>query len=277
MIKTSAGNIRKVLLGDRKINSIYVGSQLIWMGEKHPFSVSSSKKVEFSKGNLQYRASTNEWRLAPNQYSYIGLDNRNISQNYNGWIDLFGWGTSGNNNKFPYLTSTDYSDYGDGNNDIAGTEYDWGVHNRIDHYQEGVWRIMTEDEWRYLYYRSSNLRTRGQIDGVNGYIFLPDDWEDRVQLVKDAEEYRDNLITVEAWKTMEDNGAIFLPAAGGRTGKTLVGVDNEGHYWTGSTRSVSRYAVQISFKTNFFMLEIYNRSAGFAVRLVRNTKSQENE
>ena len=42
------------------------------------FSVSDNKKVSFSKGNLQYQASTNTWRFAEQQYLYG---------------DLFGWGT----------------------------------------------------------------------------------------------------------------------------------------------------------------------------------------
>ena len=43
------------------------------------FSVSGSKQVYFSMGNLQYKASTNTWRFAPYQYSYIGSDNANMS------------------------------------------------------------------------------------------------------------------------------------------------------------------------------------------------------
>ena len=62
------------------------------------FSVSSGKQVAFSQGNLQYQASTNTWRFAENQTDYIGSDNKNISATYDGWIDLFGWGTSGYDN-----------------------------------------------------------------------------------------------------------------------------------------------------------------------------------
>lgn len=61
------------------------------------FSVSATKKVYFSKGNLQYQASTNTWRFATNQWDRIGSGNSSISSSYSGWIDLFGWGTSGYN------------------------------------------------------------------------------------------------------------------------------------------------------------------------------------
>ena len=46
------------------------------------FSVSATQQVRFSKGNLQYQASTGTWRFAEHQYDYIGTDNSNISSNY---------------------------------------------------------------------------------------------------------------------------------------------------------------------------------------------------
>ena len=95
------------------------------------FSVSDSTKVYFSQGNLQYQASTNTWRFAEHQFDIVGFDNKNISEKYNGWIDLFGWGTSGYSGKNPYMTSTGYSDYGDGTNDIARTNYDWACTTRF--------------------------------------------------------------------------------------------------------------------------------------------------
>ena len=74
------------------------------------FTVAEGKTVTFSSGNLQYNAAQGShycadgsvqqgtWRFAEHQYDYIGDANSNISQNYDGWIDLFGWGTSGYNN-----------------------------------------------------------------------------------------------------------------------------------------------------------------------------------
>ena len=52
------------------------------------FSVSSSKQVYFSKRNLQYHPSNNEWRFAVRQTDYIGKANSNISSTYNGWLDF---------------------------------------------------------------------------------------------------------------------------------------------------------------------------------------------
>ena len=78
--------------------------------DKQPpfFSVSPTRKVRFAPGNVQYKASTQEWRFAENQWDYVGdatvgtvyengikSDNTLISSTYNGWIDLFGWATAG--------------------------------------------------------------------------------------------------------------------------------------------------------------------------------------
>ncbi|MBQ6084840.1 MAG: PEGA domain-containing protein [Bacteroidales bacterium] len=60
------------------------------------FSVSDSTKVYFSQGNLQYQASTNTWRFAENPWDFIDKEsNKKRSETYDGWIDQFGWGTSG--------------------------------------------------------------------------------------------------------------------------------------------------------------------------------------
>ena len=83
------------------------------------FSVSRGMTVYFSPGNLQWSATgthaisgggtaSGTWRFAEHQWDIIGEDNQNISSSYRGWIDLFGWGTSGYNSKYPYMTSTNY-------------------------------------------------------------------------------------------------------------------------------------------------------------------------
>lgn len=95
-----------------------------------PFSVAPGRQVFFSPGNLQYNAAAGThqcaegttqpgtWRFAEHQWDYIGSDNTNISASYNGWIDLFGWGTSGWNsgaNAYqPYVTNTITTDYAPG-------------------------------------------------------------------------------------------------------------------------------------------------------------------
>lgn len=156
------------------------------------FSVSPTKQVWFSQGNLQYQASTGTWRFATNSYDYVGgkngsttygtvsvSSNNSISPTYNGWIDLFGWGTSGWNNGNQYYHPYDWQmsnvedrGYGptDGINydyDLTGTyaHADWGVHNAISNggNQAGLWRTLTKDEWNYLL----NERSASTVNGVD--------------------------------------------------------------------------------------------------------------
>lgn len=178
------------------------------------FTVASGKTVYFSKGNLQYQASSQDWRFAEHQWDIVGDDNENISATYDGWIDLFGWGTSGyhkngdvcNKYFYPYSTDNGYTPvtgipgYGptyNGNNNpytqtdlnLIGTsvEYDWGVHNAIrygnsdsDMDVPGTWRTLTSTEWQYVFNtRTTSSGTRWAmacVNSVNGVILLPDDW-----------------------------------------------------------------------------------------------------
>lgn len=82
-----------------------------------PFSVTPSKQVYFSSGNLQYHPVNNEWRFAETQFDYIGDANVNCSSIYNGWLDLFGSTTSVN---FGVSTSTNYRE-------ARGIFIDWGT------------------------------------------------------------------------------------------------------------------------------------------------------
>ena len=117
-------------------------------------------QVYFSQGNLQYQASTNTWKFAENQYDYIGDANSNISSTYSGWIDLFGWGTSGYNHGAncyqPWSTSTsnsDYYAYGYWQYNLYDEtgQADWGF-NAINNggNTNGIWRTLTWDEGNYV-------------------------------------------------------------------------------------------------------------------------------
>ena len=102
--------------------------------DSHSFSTSATSKIKFAKSNLQYHCTLHKWRFAEHSYDYIGADNANISDSYNGWIDLFGYGTSGVNYS-PTLHTTTNADYASG--DIANTDNDWGV-NEIQSYGYNV-------------------------------------------------------------------------------------------------------------------------------------------
>ena len=227
------------------------------------FSISADTKVHFSSGNLQYQASTKTWRFAENQYDRIGEDNKNISDTYDGWIDLFGWGT-GNN---PILTSSNDANY------LNFT--DWGV-NKISNGGNAAnqWRTLTNDEWEYLYSGRTDaalLRSRATVNNVPGYIFLPDNWSlpSGMSFTADANEWTTNTFSVTGWATMEENGAVFLPTTGGRNGNFVANVDAVGLYWS-STPDSSGTAFTFSFSSD--SVNPWNsitRTLGVSVRLVR--------
>ena len=233
-----------------------------------PFSVSASKTVTFSPGNLQYHAANDEWRFAPNQTDYIGKDNANISATYNGWIDLFGWGT-GNN---PTNNSTDYEDY--------PTFVDWGV-NKIGNDAPNTWRTLTYDEWYYLRYERPNydkLIGVAQVNGVNGLILLPDGWTCPSGVTFKsgfADNYGDEYyasyqsFSASEWSKLEASGAVFLPAAGYRYGSIVNGVQGYGYYWS-ATEDDSRGAGYLDFYSYVALMSYYYRYGGHSVRLVQD-------
>lgn len=241
------------------------------------FSVSSTKKVYFSKGNLQYQASTQTWRFAEYQYDIIGDDNKNISSSYSGWIDLFGWGTSGYNGVYPYL-------YYSGTDDIAGTNYDWGVYNSISNggNQSGLWRTLTESEWRHVFFKRKNASTLyglATVNGVHGYILLPDAWVTPYGLYWNGEwssNWDRNKYSASDWQKMEQAGAVFIPAVGIRIGKEVEGVEKVGYYWTSSLKmSKEVYCVHVQKNSSSFIIDYLDYSKnnyGCAVRLVKDVE-----
>ena len=253
------------------------------------FSVSGSMQVYFSRGNLQYKASTNTWRFAPYQYSYIGSDNANMSSTYSGWIDLFGWGTSGYNHGAvcyqPWSTSNnnnDYYAYGSVTynlNDQTGRA-DWG-YNAISNggNQTNQWRTLTSEEWEYVFFTRSTTSgkrfAKAIVNGVNGLILLPDDWSTSYYSLNSTNSvsasFSSNVITSSQWSnSLQKHGAVFLPVAGYRSLTTCY--DDWGSYWT-ATQSNDATAYTFDFHDVTLIVREYLRSEGESVRLVRNAQS----
>ena len=266
------------------------------------FSVSATTKVLFSPGNLQWSANNGgstatthivagggtaagTWRFAPNQWDTIGANNENISSTYSGWIDLFGWGTSGYNSKYPYMTSTTNSDYGNGTNNISGTNYDWGVYNEIYNSKTqttdapGTWRTLTDDEWNYLINirtTSSGIRyAKAKVNGVTGLILVPDNWSTATYNLNSTNTssatYTTNVITSTQWTSLENAGCVFLPAAGYRSGTSVNVVGSYGFYWS-ATCGDSYYAYYLYFYSGYVYTSSYYRCYGQSVRLVRSAE-----
>ncbi len=289
------------------------------------FSIADGKYIRFSQGNLQYQASTNIWRFAEHQWDIIGDDNRNISPTFNGWIDLFGWGTSGWNNGNSYYKPYDYKydsqkdDYGygpvfdDSNIDTSdlGQNYlraisknglcltsnydksDWGIFNKISNGGNEInkWRTLSIYEWMYIFVGRPDADkkiSKAIVDETKGLVLLPDKWEQPkgISFIPKAKDYSANIYNQKHWKSMELNGAVFLPLAGKRSydtnGVKISGVNEECWYWSSTTSGKRWYnilAEAISFDNYGFLPMIMScqPSFGLSVRLVQDMKNDEIE
>ena len=237
------------------------------------FSVSETQKVTFSPGNLQYHPVNNEWRFAPSQLDYIGDANSNCSSTYNGWLDLFGWSTSSTN--FGVSTSTSNSDY-------SGSFVDWGT-NKIGNDAPNTWHTLTYAEWNYLLNTRTNaddLVGVAQVDGVNGLIFLPDNWTCPAGVsFKSGFHHSSSSVdyyaayqtfTAEQWSKLETAGAVFLPAAGYRIGSDVCNVQYYGSFWSATEGNGRGDASYLSFYSGGAGMYVQYRFYGQSVRLVKD-------
>ncbi|MBQ9474309.1 MAG: leucine-rich repeat protein [Bacteroidales bacterium] len=254
------------------------------------FSVGSSLQVTFATGNLQYRASSGEWRIAPEQYEVTTYNNRNIGPSYSGWIDLFGWGTSGWNNGNTYYRPYDYASNsnaatGYGYGPVDGSSYqadlrgrfadaDWCWHNAIATAggEAGVWRTLTAAEWRYVTSGRPGAATlRGRVvisnqgqEVVKGLLLLPDDW----QLPAGAtfSSTMQNQYSLAEWHTMENAGAVLLPCTGYRNSLQYFPTP-AGNYWSSSHESTDRaHYLMFNANSTTTYTNPADRNMGHAVR-----------
>lgn len=291
------------------------------------FSIGSNKKVWFSCGNLQFCALSKIWRFAENQWDYVGgydaIDHQTFgtvsgssndapSSTYSGWIDLFGWGTSGYNNVMndPYavnyqpwsasflpLDDPTYNRYGYGPSsnmpsiDLTGSSanYDWGVFNAISNggNQKGIWRVLTAEEWSYLIDKrttvSSMRYAKAIVNGVNGLVLFPDDWDISIFEINDPNnndaQFNSNIISSTEWiNELNPFGAVFLPAAGHRdtdfygTQLEVALLNYSGEYWS-STHDFEGYYIEncaaccLHFSSDV-KIDARSRCYGISVRLV---------
>ena len=252
------------------------------------FSVNDSTQVFFSQGNLQYigSASTPYWKFADNQWDYFGETTGQDSENVNVDRDLFGWSTSGYAHGAtcyqPWSTSSNYNDYyaygNSGYNlyDQTG-QADWG-YNPISNggNQPNQWRTLPTNEWNYVFNTrstASGIRyAKANVNNVNGVILLPDDWRTSTYSLNNTNDkeasFTSNTLTASQWDVLEQHGAIFLSAAGSRSGTSISDVGNIGRYWSAS-HDGQQYAYSWNFSDSNLSRSGYRRHNGFSVRLVR--------
>lgn len=203
------------------------------------FSVSETKQVKFSSGNLQYTKSTSTFQFAEHQWTVLGNKDKDFDEKDT--FDLFAWG-SGDNPRPERLESEE------------GAKFtDWGV-NPIANGGGYKWRTLTNEEWDYVVMKrpnAINLIAYGMVESVKGLILLPDEWQqpDGVQFTSlaDTVEAKFDIINVKnrtketdltvlnaydatTWQKMEDAGAVFLPFTSWKYSEN--GEPTGGSYWS---------------------------------------------
>ena len=208
------------------------------------FSVSDTKQVYFSKGNLRYASGT--WSFFDNQYDYY------TSYSADAW-DKFGLSTSATT--YGMNTSTSGSTY-------SGDLVDWGATMGTG------WFTLSSAEWTYLFNTrtvnggtgSGKSYTLGQsVNGKLGVVIYPDNYTGAVYSGSD-------------WATFESAGCVFLPAAGYRDGSSVSEAGTLGSYW-----SATPYGTDDAFSVLFYSDSLDpayddHRDSGCSVRLVRQVE-----
>ncbi len=241
------------------------------------FSVSDTKQVYFSKGNLQ--ATTTDhganwtWAFAAHQWDYVGNAAANTSMKTdgtgtvtaNGTVDLFGWvGASSSWTsaaKWGISASKTSDDYG--NVDNEALKSDWGNVPGIG----SGWRTLTKAEWEYLFNErtvkggtgNGHSYTLGKtVNSIKGVVIYPDNYTGAAYAGSD-------------WNNFEAAGCVFLPAGGNRNGTLITSVDLGGYYWTStSSEEDDEYMVSYTMSTVNTSTSKDFRYKGQSVRLVRD-------
>lgn len=299
-----AGNLYPLGLKMTKVDGLLSGKFTINI---------SGDQVRFSRGNLQAVCASADndgntqeswtWKLATNQWDYVGdaaannAINGNGSVSVAGTVDLFGWVGASNttwtnaakygisNSKITSSQSTSAETYG--NVADEALKSDWG--NTIG----SGWRTLTSAEWDYLLTgRASGATVNGtsnaryayatiNIGGtsVEGMILFPDG-----VTIGDSEVAWGTIngagtnCTSAQWTALEGKGCVFLPAACYRIGDEVYGVasgdyGNDFYYWSSSSYTLDvEKAYNVYFYQSLSPQSQNFRSYGYSVRLVRDVK-----
>ena len=251
------------------------------------YSVRPNFKVYFSMGNLQYQPSTDTWRFAENPWDFVGgsytmvdpnitcgnmpgnTNNSYYETTYEGWMDLFSWGTGDNPTNYS-SDDAQYYIYNEwGANPISNggnTPTQWrtlagGDNEGSSHYSGDG----TYGEWKYLLYERdastvngvANARfAKATVNGVAGLIIFADIYTHPAGIVQpvnintSACLYTGNNYTAAEWAEITEAGAAFLPAASFRYWYDVygypyylrhweIGSNVRGYYWASYGQSGS--------------------------------------
>ena len=201
------------------------------------FSVSDTKKVYFSKGNLYYDGSALNFEA--NQSAF----NSSYESSH---VSLFTW------------SSTVADAVGESSN---GDNLFCDENNKVSvHGSEAIYYALSTEEWQYLF--NNHSKKWATVNGVNGYVIAPDGFEETL-----AASYADDA-------ALAADNLVFLPAAGFREGSDVYAVGDYGYYWSSSADKEKRYsAYVVIFNSDNVSPDVSDdRDYGYSVRLITESK-----
>ena len=211
---------------------------------KGEFSVSATKQVHFSQGNLYWDGSA--FKFEANQYGF----NSSYQSTY---VSHFYWSKTAS-----VAYAKDYSETGTSGDDVFFTNVD-GFKVNVGGKDQTGWRTLSTKEWQYLF------NTRTMTNGKDRYT-LNITYGGKMGLVLYPDDYDNDPISGSV-ETMPE-GVVFLPAAGYRLGSDVSNVGDIGYYWS-STASDSYYVFRVYFySSDVYPGNIDYRYRGFSVRLI---------
>ena len=151
------------------------------------------------------------------------------------------------------------------------------------------WRVLTNDEWTYLLVtRDPDANALGRVDGTNGLIILPDDWQQPSSApaytpVDAGVSFELNIYTAAEWAVMESAGAVFLPCGGygydNGGGYTVEDQSDHGAYWAADESGTDRAYCMRFNEEQIHDLNNALKTNYYSVRMVREVTvlSEEDE
>ncbi len=235
------------------------GEDINWGGNKPyvlpgKFSVSETKQVQFSRGNLVYKAG--EWDFHKQQYDRCFKESGTIEFSETATFDLFSWATAGiaaadntmvnyqpwsfNDSKISGQEDTNAYGFGPSIGNVPPhtswdrySEYcDWGNNYTLSSKLGQGWYTLSGEEWKYLFQtrEASTLNGRENARYMNatvynlpGIILFSDDFATRFagdQGIFTAEDinrdadFSGTVLSLGEWRAAESAGAVFLTHAG---------------------------------------------------------------
>jgi len=233
------------------------------------FSVSSDKKVQFTKGNLYWDYSS--FQFEAYQYDYPTTRN-------NDHVGHFYWTTIADYNKTDY-SHKPYSIYAYEYTAQTTTDKFWcGEDNKLTVGGTDGLYVLSKDEWAYLLGIGGKYRNEGRlyaatlhkygvtVAGVeNCLVIAPDDYNNTISDSYDA----------VSWGKAEARGLVCLPPAGWYSSTALTPINGGGKnclYWTSTphgTTVTDAYLLRVNLNPSAKDMYSNYRKYGYAIRLVK--------